>query len=289
MEIAEAARRDGAAIKDEAQLLLARAQSGWDLDVPTCPGWHIGSLVSHTGRGHRWAAANLESGRRVRFRELAAAPDEPAALPSWYREGLAHLLGVIDEVDPLAPVWTFGSSGGQRAWWWARRMAQETGIHRWDADHAAGETPARFDPEVAAAGVDEYLADFLPRLAPERFGGLGGSLHLHTTDAEGEWVIDLDQPGSPVRREHAKSDTAVRGPASDLLLWLWNRQPAAGHLDVFGTSRLRPAGCAWPSEGGAGSADGLTSPRRWQHDGDDRRRDDCRWALDGWHAHGRHA
>jgi uncharacterized protein (TIGR03083 family) len=238
MEISETAGRDRAVIRDEGQALVTRAERAWDLGVPTCPGWHAGVLVSHTGFAHRWAAANLEAGTRVRFGEMATPPEGRTAQLEWYREGLAHLLGVLDKTDPLAPAWTFGPADSQRAWWWARRMAQETGVHRWDAAHAAGETPARFDPEVAAAGVDEYLADFLPRLPAEQFGGLSGSLHLHATDAEGEWVIDLDHPGAPPRREHAKSDTAIRGPAADLLLWLWNRQPAAGHLEVFGDSSV---------------------------------------------------
>ncbi len=32
---------------------------------------------------------------------------------------------------------------------------------------------------------------------------------------------------------HAKGDAAVRGPAADLLLWLWGRRPLDG-FEVFG-------------------------------------------------------
>ena len=38
---------------------------------------------------------------------------------------------------------------------------------------------------------------------------------------------------SAIRREHAKADVAVRGPASDLELFLYNRRGSDG-LEVFG-------------------------------------------------------
>ena len=40
-------------------------------------------------------------------------------------------------------------------------------------------------------------------------------------------------------REHAKGDLAVRGPASSLLLWAYNRVPAgADGLESFGDPAL---------------------------------------------------
>jgi uncharacterized protein (TIGR03083 family) len=241
MEISEAsAARDRRVIHVEGEALVAQADSAWDAAVPTCPGWDVGTLLVHTSGAHRLATATLRARRRVRHRDLPAPPEGRGAQLAWYREGLGALLDVVEETDPFAETWTWGGVASQRAWWWVRRMAQETGVHRWDAANAAqrfgatGETATGFDPEVAAAGVDEYLVDFLPRLPVEQFDGLTGSLHLHATDADGEWTFDLDHPSVPARREHAKSDTAVRGRASDLLLWLWNRQPAAGHLAVFG-------------------------------------------------------
>jgi hypothetical protein len=104
--------------------------------------------------------------------------------------------------------------------------------------------------ELAVRGVDEFLADFLPRAfsahptAPATTGALTGTLHLHATDTPGEWWLDFAAEGLATRREHAKADTAVRGPASGLYLWLWNRQaPEAAGLVVFG--RAETVG-AWP-------------------------------------------
>jgi hypothetical protein len=43
-----------------------------------------------------------------------------------------------------------------------------------------------------------------------------------------------------VSHEHGKGDCAVRGSASDLLLYLWTRKPASD-LEVFGDAALADA------------------------------------------------
>jgi hypothetical protein len=40
-----------------------------------------------------------------------------------------------------------------------------------------------------------------------------------------------------LKAEHAKADVAVAGPASDILLWLWERLPVDG-LTVHGDAGL---------------------------------------------------
>ena len=87
--------------------------------------------------------------------------------------------------------------------------------------------------ELAADGIDEFL-DFLPRPGRARRGiPLSGSYHFHTTDVSGEWVVVFDDGAVTIRREHAKADVAVRGPASDLELFLYNRRDSDG-LEIFG-------------------------------------------------------
>jgi hypothetical protein len=47
-------------------------------------------------------------------------------------------------------------------------------------------------------------------------------------------------PDGPLfTREHARGDVALRGSASDLLLFLWQRIPAE-RLEVFGDATLIP-------------------------------------------------
>ena len=138
-------------------------------------------------------------------------------------------------------MWTFGGSGDHRVGWWVRRQATETATHRWDAEHAVAPGSAGpIDTDVAIAGIAEYLEDFLAgALERSSAGPLHGTLHLHATDPgvdDGEWVIDLGAQPVSVERGHVKADTAIRGPASDLMLWLWNRLAGGGaRLEVFGS------------------------------------------------------
>ena len=96
-------------------------------------------------------------------------------------------------------------------------------MHRWDAEHAAG-TPAPIDAELAVDGIDELLTVMVPIALGGKDGiDIGGSLHVHCTDGEGEWTLHTDDGVYRVERGHAKGDAAVRGPASQLLLALWGR------------------------------------------------------------------
>jgi hypothetical protein len=112
-------------------------------------------------------------------------------------------------------------------------MAQETSMHRWDAEAAAGDSHP-IDADLAVDGVDEFLDGFLPRSLRRRpDADLGGSLHLHCTDRPGEWLVRIATGTVDVRRVHDKGDAALRGTASDLLLWLWARA-GVDRLEAFG-------------------------------------------------------
>ena len=65
------------------------------------------------------------------------------------------------------------------------------------------------------AAIDEGLGVFV---AGSRAATLPGSVHLHCTDADGEWLIERNGSGSVVlERRHAKGDCAIRGTAGALL------------------------------------------------------------------------
>ncbi len=240
-----------AAIHQEGTALAQAAEVASDADIPSCPGWDMAALLGHTGSVHRWAAEIVRTGDRVSRRTLPAPPDGAEARIMWFRTGVDELTAELARHDPDAEVWTFAPSGEQRVWWWCRRQAAETAVHRWDAENGVhladrGAPPGAIADQLAVAGVDEYLIDFLPPAAEAAGVDLSGSLHLHATDegVDGEWAIDLDARPVTSRREHVKADTAIRGPVSDLLLWLWNRLPVGGaRLDVFGSS---DAIVSWP-------------------------------------------
>ena len=196
--------------------------------MPHCPAWDAAGLVRHTGGIFLWIATIISSGESVSRRSLDPAPEDPAGLAAWYVAALDRVLGALGAATPGALTWTFSSTGDRRVAWWCRRLAVEVAIHRWDVQHAmavGGLGPDPLDGEVAGAGIEEFVVEFLPGLlTQDGVEGLGGTLHLFATDRPAEWWIDLDTGGSTVPgREDA--DTAVRGTRSDLLLWLTNRGP----------------------------------------------------------------
>jgi uncharacterized protein (TIGR03083 family) len=221
-------------VEQDARALLVAAEIQWDRPVPHCPEWDEADLVRHMGSILYWQAAIVSTGERVTRRTLQPAPPEnPDDLPAWYLAGLSQALEVFGSADSEATTWTFSRLGDQRAGWWFRRLPVEVAIHRWDAEHAithedqGGASPQPIDGDVAAAGVEEFLIEFLPALlAQEGLEGLTGSLRLYAEDGPATWWIDLDDGGRAIPQNvEAEADTTLRGTRSDLLLWLNNRGP----------------------------------------------------------------
>jgi uncharacterized protein (TIGR03083 family) len=216
-----------ATIRDEAVELVAAAErAGLDADVPTCPEWSIADLLAHIGRVHRWATGNAARQPDEGFwagHEIEI-PDPPARL-EWVRAGARALVDAL-EAPADRPAWTWMPP--HTIGFWQRRQAQETVMHRVDAQAAAGEMRP-IDAALASDGIDEWLeiVGSTPWREPPK--GDGESLHFHCTDVEGEWIVRLLPEGLEVERVHAKGDVAARGTASDLLCWLQGR----GALDRF--------------------------------------------------------
>ena len=223
---------------------MASVTAGMDpaLEVPTCPGWTAAKLVKHTGIVHRWVERIVatRTSARIEQRDIETGlPAAEAGYPAWLAAGAAPLAATLRSAGPDATVWAWGAD--QRSGWWARRMLHETTVHRADADLARGGWP-EIDPVVAADGIDEFLSN-LPtaRRASARLAELpaGASLHLHATDSDGEWLIRFDGGAVEWSRGHEKATTAVRGPATALLLFTYGRIPGQdSRLSVFGDPSL---------------------------------------------------
>jgi hypothetical protein len=117
-------------------------------------------------------------------------------------------------------------------------MAHETAVHRWDAQLANGAAEP-IEAELARDGIDEALDVYQPRWCRPKstIAGNGESYHFHRTDGEGEWLVEFEGEGMRVSRKHARADVAVRGTASDLVLFLWQRIPGR-RLEVLGDAAL---------------------------------------------------
>src|SRR5918992_2323788 len=209
---ADALGGDGAALADAAEGNLARR-------VSSCPEWDVADLVWHTGGVHHFWGEIVD--RRLQSYEDVVSPQRPedSALVSWFRAGVERLARRLRDADANATVWTWAPE--KKVSFVQRRMAQETAVHRWDVESATGDVRP-IDSRLAVDGVDEFLDFFLPW---DRLGGGRDFLHLHSTDAPGEWVVTVENGRLDVRRAHERADVAVRGPASDLLLLLWRRIP----------------------------------------------------------------
>ncbi|MFC9326065.1 maleylpyruvate isomerase family mycothiol-dependent enzyme [Kitasatospora sp. NPDC057015] len=219
--------------RDSARLAAAAAEGGLTAAVPSCPEWTVADLVWHTGVVHRFWWLVASGG--IAGPEEHSAPPRPSddELIGWFSAGAERCAATLEQLDPTAPRWSWADrrDGG----FIQRRMAQETAVHTWDAENAAGRDEP-VERTLAVDGVDELLAHFLPSTPPAGLAEAG--LHLHATDGEGgegggEWTLRAVDGAWRVGREHGKGAAAVRGTASDLLLLLWGRRPAE-RLEVFG-------------------------------------------------------
>jgi uncharacterized protein (TIGR03083 family) len=194
-----------------------------DAPIAACPGWDVLRLAEHVGQIHRWAEFCAANARPPSQDEAAGLESfEPDRAPDWLREGSARLASTLRGLDPDASTW-HPFPIDRVAAVWPRRQANETAVHRWDAERAAG-LDADLDAELASDGIDEYFELAVPRLiAREAIAVPDGSLHVHCTDVDGEWLVWSDDGEYRMIRAHQKGDAALRGPAAPILLRLWGR------------------------------------------------------------------
>jgi hypothetical protein len=120
----------------------------------------------------------------------------------------------LGDTDPAAPVWTFHGPD-QTAGFWRRRMAQETVVHRVDAESAHGR-PGAVPAALAADGVDEALEVFLaPSLEGRPVGGHGQTLRLEAADTGDRWQVRLLPTGIEVGPGQAGADATAAGQAAE--------------------------------------------------------------------------
>lgn len=235
--------------------------------VPTCPGWQLVHLLRHVGRTHRWAERVVATRTRepvsdAPVNDVSPADEDPAqdGFGDWLLAGAARLADELRRAGESVPLWSPGPESTSA--FWARRMAHETLIHRYDAARAAA-VEFTAQPDVAADALDEYLGfgtlpELLepeqretartPLLVPDR------TLLFQPTDADGgsgastRWLVDLTgrtgrrivlrrlpphdrRPMTTVPR----AAVTLRGPLTDLLLLLYGRRDLdTAALDISG-------------------------------------------------------
>ena len=201
--------------------------------VPSCPKWTVADLVQHVGAVYLHKVATMRDGAAPSPWPPAGLNDEePVALLD---RAYAELMAEFDRRDPedFSPTWY---DPDQTVGFWIRRMAQETVIHRIDAELAADTPVAPVPDDLAIDGIDELLKAFVAfdvKKWPEDFAETlaespGRSYTIHTSGVE--WLIgtapaSFTVGGGPgmTPATFTNTDTTITGTPAALLRWAWNR------------------------------------------------------------------
>jgi uncharacterized protein (TIGR03083 family) len=197
--------------------------------VPTCPGWTVADLTRHVAEVYLHKTLAMREGAEPEtFPPEGLAGEEPVALLDRTYAGLRAEFAARKPADPAGSWYTPDQTVG----FWIRRMAQETVIHRIDAELGAGQpvTPVRAD--LAVDGTDELLKVFVAfgvaewgDYFSEVLAGSPGRTYLVRTDGAA-WRVRTG-PGQFEVTDGAgdgPADVTVTGPPEAVLRWVWNRE-----------------------------------------------------------------
>lgn len=241
----------GAIATDGAALAAAVCTGPADARVRACPDWDLAALGRHMGFVHRWAALAASTGAPPDTSLIEPAPDNSVELAAWIERGATDLVATLEGLDPDAPTW-HPFPVPRTVAVWPRRQAQETSVHRWDAQDAV-DAAEPIDELLAADGVGEYVEVMLPRMLERGAVSLpdrSGRVELRVERGPSWWVeaadgvlVSSSSAGDPPAHD---PDVVLTGGAEDLLLVLWGRRDPEV-LVVDGDAALA---AAWLALGG---------------------------------------
>ncbi|MFJ8435481.1 maleylpyruvate isomerase family mycothiol-dependent enzyme [Kitasatospora sp. NPDC094019] len=241
---------------------VVAAAPGLDAPVPTCPGWTLFDLVKHLGGGDRFWAAIVGAGpadgppaEAVAARAALEPPQEREALVAWLAASTEVLLTTLREAGPDAACWAWWSdlqtprtAGGV-----ARHRVQETTVHTYDAQLAGG-TAQPLPVDVALDGVEEFLFSVCATSSPWPhkptafdFHATEGRSWRLTVDGDGARTTRIASPTAAAGEDLDAAGAAVHGTAGELVVYLYDRIPAAS-LRVDGDAGLLDLLRAWEPE-----------------------------------------
>jgi uncharacterized protein (TIGR03083 family) len=218
------------AVRREGEGIVAAGSLGLDVDVPTCGEWRMTDLLLHVARVYHRAAVVVEE-------RVTAAIDPPPA-PDHVDDPVGYLADALDELvhalsgaEADTAVWNWSGSD-QRAAFWARRMAHESAIHRFDAQRAHG-VAQPLDAELAHDGLDELVDVIAPSVIRRDDVDLPSATYAFLASDDGSWGARLGPDGIERLDVTSNADVTVRGTASALLAAAYGRVPWSS-LEVDG-------------------------------------------------------
>jgi len=166
--------------------------------VPTCPGWTVADLTRHVGEVYLHKTLAMRDGAEPEtFPPEGLAGEEPVALLDRGYAGLRAEFAARRPEDPAGSWYTPDQTVG----FWIRRMAQETVVHRMDAQLAAGVAVIPAPADLAVDGIDEVLKRFLAYGSvewPEEYATVQGG-HLADDAGTGTIVVSAGPASWTVR------------------------------------------------------------------------------------------
>jgi uncharacterized protein (TIGR03083 family) len=222
------------AIRREGEALLTAASQGDDVPVPTCGDWRMSDLVRHVWQVYANVTLYVTSRATERPAQLPQLPEgDPVEL---LRAQLDALVTALSDCPPDTAIWSWRPDRPGDATFWARRMAHESSVHRFDAQNANG-VRQPIEAELAADGIGE-LIEVLVRRVYERDNVTGptGTVVLRSTDAD-TWCLQLEPDG--IRRLDVLTapDVTAHGTSNALLLGCYGRIPWSS-LETEGDTAL---------------------------------------------------
>ena len=196
--------------------------------VPSCPGWTIADLTRHLGEVYLHKTVAMREGAEPEpWPPEGLADEEPLALLD---RAYADLRAEFAARKPQDPAGTWYAPD-QTVGFWIRRMAQETVIHRIDAELGTGQPVAPVPDDLAVDGIDELLKVFVAysvaewgRYFTDILAGSPGRTYTVRTDGA-VWRARTG-PGLFVVEDGSDADATdvtVSGPPMAVLRWVWNR------------------------------------------------------------------
>jgi uncharacterized protein (TIGR03083 family) len=233
-----------AALRSEGPAILRTlAEADPTAPVPSCPEWTVADLLGHLVRQYRWVNGHVARGL-VTAPEPARPEGAPTATLADYESAFTDLLATLDILDPEMPAWNPAPQAKKVAFW-HRRVANDTAVHRWDAQMAALGLTEPLEAKQAADIVSEVLDTLLPAGSGHGRPDRHGMVALSAGDVDHTWHIRLRESGGValldtdtiLDDDDLHERVVATGSASDLALALWGRV-GLDVLAVSGDERL---------------------------------------------------
>jgi uncharacterized protein (TIGR03083 family) len=213
---------------DHGDLRDAAASVELTVPVPSCPGWTMGDLVFHVAEVYLHKVTVMRTGEwPEQWPPPGAAAEAPLPLLGRAYGQLIAEFGARQPAD-ATPTWY---DPDQTVAFWIRRMAQETVIHRIDAELAAGLPVTPVPDDLAVDGVDEVLKCFLGYdvealglLTGGHLASDGGQDTINVLAGQTVWTV-RPSPAEVVITDGASASprVVIQAAPDPMLRWLWGR------------------------------------------------------------------